>query len=186
MVYPALAAAAGLWLARLRPAPARALAGASAAVTALALALFGVEQRHPRLLAGTIAVERFHGWEAMAAEARVLLREACAEVGCDPAQPYLVPGSYQYAAQLAYYGGYRRLGPAVSRPSQLDVWDDRPDPGEPVVFAGQGAPDPNGLRIVRVQGEGSSGQRRITYGGQRLRDLVVKPYARSAGAVPPG
>ena len=36
-------------------------------------------------------MERFHGWRALAAEARAMAQDACREVGCDPAQPFVYP-----------------------------------------------------------------------------------------------
>jgi 4-amino-4-deoxy-L-arabinose transferase-like glycosyltransferase len=131
LAWPALAAAAGAQLAGWRRARARrALAWGSAALALALLAVFGVEQRSARLLAGSLAVERFHGGRALAREARALSAGACAAAGCDPARPFVVPASYQVAGALGYYGGFDRLGAALERPSQLDVWGERPAPGE--------------------------------------------------------
>jgi 4-amino-4-deoxy-L-arabinose transferase-like glycosyltransferase len=181
MAYPALCAAAAVWLARARPAMARPLVGTSTALAVACLAVFGVEQRHPRLLAGSAAIARFHGWRAMAAEARTITRGACARAGCDPAQPFLVCANYQYAAELAYYGGFRRLGPAVERASQLDLWDERPAPREPLLFVGFERPRSGELGLLRAEGEQATERLSIDYQGERLRDLSVTPFARYAG-----
>ena len=186
LAYPALAAAAGASLARVRPGAARALVGASVALAVALLALFGVEQRHPRLLAGTAAIERFHGWRSLAGQARALARAGCEEVGCDPAHPFLITANYQYAAELAYYGGFRRLGPAVERASQLDVWGERPALGEPFLFMGFDGVGRDFRRAFRAGGERSTERASFEYGGERLRDLSVTPFARFAGDIPRG
>ncbi len=186
MAYPALCAAAAVALCRVRPGVARALVAASVVLAVASLAVFAAEQRRPRLLAGTPIISRFHGWRAMGAEARALAREACGEVGCEAEQPFLVCASYQYAAELAYYGGFRRLGPAVERPSQLDVWGARPGPREPVVFVGVERPGGGEFRLLRADGQGETAQRTIAYQGEPLRQLAVTPFSRYAGDVPRG
>jgi 4-amino-4-deoxy-L-arabinose transferase-like glycosyltransferase len=185
-VYPALAAAAGAALAR-RPAAGRALALGSAALTALLLAGFALELRHPRLLAGTLAVERFHGWRDAAAEVRALTLRGCAEVGCDARDPFTFAVSYQVAAELAFYGGFRRLGPASERRSQLDVWDERPAPGEAFLFVGPEGGVPDAFRREHaVSGEGAAGRFTVRFGGAPLRSLSVTPFAHFAGRAPGG
>ena len=186
MVYPALCAGAAVALARARPRVARALVGASAALAVASLAFFAAEQRHPRFLAGTPVIERFHGWRLMAEEARALVRASCADVACEPEQPFLVCGSYQYAAELAFYGGFRRFGPAVERPSQLDLWGERPAAHEPVLFVGVERPGSGELRLLRAEGAGQTAQRTIAYQGEPLRQLSVTPFSRYAGDVPRG
>jgi 4-amino-4-deoxy-L-arabinose transferase-like glycosyltransferase len=186
LVYPALAAAAGAALAR-RPAAGRSLALGSAAVTALLLAGFAIELRHPRLLAGTLAVERFHGWRDAAAEARALTIRGCAEVGCDARDPFTFAVSYQVASELAFYGGFRRFGPASERRSQLDLWDEQPAPGEAFVFVGSGEGVPEAFRREHeVAGEGTAGRFTVRFAGAPLRSLSVTPFARFAGRTPGG
>jgi hypothetical protein len=158
--------------------------GASAVLALAALAFFGVEQRHPRLLAGTPAIERFHGWRVMAEEARSLARAACGEAGCDPEQPFLVCLSYQYASELAFYGGFRRFGPVVERPSQLDLWGERPEVREPILFVGMRRPGGGELRVLRADGQGETAERTIVYQERALRQLSVTPFSRYAGDVP--
>lgn len=183
LVYPALASAAAAALLR---APARRgprlAVGAAVAVSGALLAIFAVEQRHPRLLAGTPAVERFHGWRAMAAEVRAMAPAACAEVGCDAAQPFVFPASYQYASELAFYGGFRRLGAAAERRSQLDLWDERPAPGEPFLFVGEGVPS-EVRRALAASGERGTATRTIRHRGVALRDVTVTAFAGYAGGL---
>jgi hypothetical protein len=208
LAYPALAAAAGAALAgwRCPSAPAghqrrggvdgeraggsrraaELLAWGSLALTVAVLVVFAAEQRAPRLLAGTPAVERFHGWRALGEAARRAAEARCPEVACDARDPFVLPGSYQYAGELAFYGGFRRLGPAAERVSQLDVWDERPRPGEGILFLGQGPPGSRasstlGARVARPPERSA-----IRWAGRRVRDLLVIPYARSPeGAGPP-
>jgi 4-amino-4-deoxy-L-arabinose transferase-like glycosyltransferase len=184
LAYPALCAAAAVALARLRPRVARALVLGSVALTAALLAVFAAEQRHPRLLAGTPVIERFHGWRALAAQARSLQARACGEVGCDALQPFVVSANYQYAAELAYYGGFRRLGPAVERASQLDVWGERPRPDEPFLFVGFEGVTDGFRRAFRAEGERATERVSIVQHGERLRTLSLTPFARYAGEVP--
>jgi 4-amino-4-deoxy-L-arabinose transferase-like glycosyltransferase len=188
MVYPALCAGAAIALTRAGPRLARSLVAASAVLAAAALVFFGVEQRHPRLLAGTLAIERFHGWRLMAEEARAMARAACADAGvaCQSEQPFLVCRSYQYASELAFYGGFRRIGPVVERPSQYDLWGERPSPREPVLFVGAERPGGGELRLLRAEGAGETAQRTIAYRGVPLRQLSVTPVSRYAGDVPRG
>jgi hypothetical protein len=181
LAYPALAAAAGAALARFSRRTAGALAWGSLALMLAILFAFGVEQRSPRLLAGTPAIERFHGWRALGGAARRAAEARCQEVACDARDPFVFPGSYQYAGELAFYGGFRRLGPAVERESQLDLWGDRPRPGEGFLFIGQ---DPQGSALEPLAPAAEAGRAErsvIMWAGRRVRDLVVIPFARSSG-----
>jgi 4-amino-4-deoxy-L-arabinose transferase-like glycosyltransferase len=199
LTYPALAAAAGATLARWGQPSARRdralaagsrraaalLAWGSLALTAAILVAFGVEQRAPRLLAGTPATERFHGWRALGAAARRAAEARCPEVACDARDPFVFPGSYQYAGELAFYAGFKRLGPAAERESQLDVWGDRPRPGEGFLFIGH---DPSGAGSAAARGGGQErpAQRTpVLWASRRVRDLVVIPFAGTRGAARP-
>jgi 4-amino-4-deoxy-L-arabinose transferase-like glycosyltransferase len=186
LAYPLLAAAAAARLAEARPALRRALVGASVGVGAALLALFGVEQAHPRLLRDRLAYERFHGWRALAAEARRLGAGPCAALGCPQDQPFVFAASYQVAAELAWYGGLRRLGPAVERRSQLDLWDDRPAPGEPFLFVGTDGAGPAFRERFLAGGEGPTERAEIVRDGVRLREVTVTPFARFDGDAPGG
>ena len=184
LVYPALAAAAGARLAVARPFARRVLVAGSAALGLILLALFGVEQARPRLIVGTAAFERFHGWRALADETRRLAAAPCAELGCPEGQPFVFTANYQYASELAYYGGFRRLGPAMERASQLDVWDDRPAPGEPFLFVGLDGVSPALRAELSTAGERATQRARIAQAGVRLRDVTVTAFARFGGEAP--
>jgi hypothetical protein len=185
LVHPALAAAAGAALASFRAGRARVLVLGSAAVTALLLAAFALELRAPRLLAGTPIVERFHGWRDAASRVRALSAKACAEVGCDAAEPFLFTVSYQYAAELAFYGGFRRFGPATDRRSQLDVWGERPGAGEGFLFVGFEEGVSHAFRRdYRASGEGSTERFVVRFAGAPLRGMSVTPFSRFAGGAP--
>jgi 4-amino-4-deoxy-L-arabinose transferase-like glycosyltransferase len=182
LAYPALAAAAGAALARRsRPDVARAVAGASLGVAALLLAAFAVEQVRPHYLAGTPAVERFHGWRDAATHAREMVERACADAGCDPRRPFLFTSSYQYASELAYYGGFRALGPAVDRRSQLDLWDARPPLGGPFLFAGSDGVTAAFRRDFRAIGEGPTERYGVRFHGLPVRDVTMTPFSVFAG-----
>jgi 4-amino-4-deoxy-L-arabinose transferase-like glycosyltransferase len=181
LVFPGLAAAAAVGLARVRAGVARGLVGATVALSLVLLGLFATELRQPRLLAGTLAVERFHGWRDLAGKARALTAEACREIGCDAAQPFVFSANYQYAAALAYYGGFRRLGPTLERTSQLDVWGERPHPGEPFLVVGFDGVSDDFRRAVGGGAEGPTVRAPILQDGEHLRDLTVTPFRRYAG-----
>lgn len=120
VAYPALCAAAAVLIVghvRAR----RWLVAGSMALGLIVALLYAVEVRHPRLFAPNAPpIERFHGWAQQAAQ----IRELCEH-------RFIVPSNYQYASQLAWHLGWRRFGPTWGRPSQFDLWDDAPAPGEP-------------------------------------------------------
>lgn len=166
-VYPALAAAAAAELVRLRPAWSQGLLAFTVGLGMIAAVGFGLEVRNPTLIPpDSEVVRRFRGWPEYAAKARVAAGLACGSVGdppgCRPADPFVYPPNYQEAAELAYYAGWTRFGPAAERPSQLDLWDDEPGRGEAFLvfgnipeerrlFAGEG-PGPVATSEVRLKG----------------------------------
>jgi hypothetical protein len=158
LVYPALAGAAAAALLDLRPVVGRWLLWGSVGLGLAAAAFFASQSRHPTLVAvDTPLVERFRGWREYGARARAAAEEACGRIGrppgCDGRDPFVFPGSYQDAGQLAYYAGWTRLGPASERPSQLDLWNDRPAPGQPFLrWNADPGRDPKAL----FRGEGPS------------------------------
>jgi len=158
LVYPALAGSAAAALARLRPRLARTLVGFSAISGVLVAILFGMEVRNPTLVpADTPFVERFRGWRAFGASARDAAAQACAQIGspagCDGLDPFVFTTGYQEAAELAYYAGWRRFGPGLTRASQLDLWYRPPAPGSQVLESGFGFDEEN--RLFRAEVEGS-------------------------------
>ena len=200
--YPALCAAAALALSRCSRTWARALTGTAVALGVALLATFTALQLLPGPAGGTPAVERFHGWRQAARDVRQLTGEACPRLGCDAGQPFLVTTTYQLAGQLAFYGGYRRFGLATDRPSQLDLWDERPAAAEPFFFVGSAGPTPALARLFPGEGEQPTLRLPATprvelrgRPGERWRPLTVTPYLQLAPAaatagrawnVPPG
>jgi 4-amino-4-deoxy-L-arabinose transferase-like glycosyltransferase len=181
LVYPALCAAAAAALTQARPALARAAVGGSVAISAVLLAGFAVEQRHPRLLAGTAAIARFHGSRQVARELEDVARRTCPALGCDPAQPFVFSVNYQYVGELAFYGGFRRFGPVTERRTQLDLWRDRLGLGEPFFFVGYDGPPAELRQAVPPGAERATVRVPITYAGQRLWQLAVTPFGGQPG-----
>ncbi len=184
--YPAICAAAAVALAGYRPAWRRGLAVASVAVTLLAGAFVGWQIRYPTLVpTDSEMVKRFQGWRRYAAAARESVARACAGIGapagCDPADPFVFPDSYQVAAQLAYYGGWTRFGPASERPSQLDLWARAPRPGEPVVTVGV---IPEAKRLFRASGPSAAVSEAIPLRGVLLHEVRVEAFRSFEAEVP--
>jgi len=125
---PALCAAAAAALARIPFGVRRAAVVMSSAASVAAVIVLGFELRHPRFVAAAnVEVARFHAGRTLAEAVKSRLNGT---------MPFLFTNDYQDAAELAYYGGFTRLGPCLERRSQLDVWDEHPAPGEPFVFLG--------------------------------------------------
>lgn len=185
LAYPGLCAAAAVVLCRL-PAG-RALVAVSVALGLALQIVFGLEARSPRLVApDSPAVERFHGWREFAARAREAAAEACAGIGnppgCDARDPFVFPQDYQYASELAFYAGWRRIGPAENRPTQLDVWNDRPSEGSGFLQVGHAGSDPG--RIALGEGQGRTLTFEVRLGDVKLRDGSVTPFSRFLGLRP--
>ena len=189
LIYPGLAAAAAAQLGRLPPAAGRALLAASVAFGALAAGLYASEVRVPRLLSPTdAAVERFRGRGEFARKARAAAMRACHQLGsprgCDPQDPYVFTGTYQYASQLAFYAGWRHFGPVHQRPSQFDLWRDIPPDGSAFLYVGSGEPPPETDRLFQAAGEGEPVAFDIRVDGQVIRTGAVTPFARFEGLRP--
>ncbi len=144
-----------------------------------------MELHTPRLLEGSVIVRRFHAGKELGRLARAAAEKGCAEIGAPPGcgpDPFVYPSSFQYAGHYAYYAGWRRFGPAEERPSQLDLWNETPAPGEPFLWAGQDrAPPERFRRAVRFSGEGPTVKFQVTYRGVWTRDGVVTPILRYQG-----
>lgn len=189
LAFPGLAAAAGAGLARLRPALARGLVTASVALGVAASGLYAFEVRHPRLIPPTApAVERFRGQADFGRQARAAAASACASIGnpagCDPADPFVFTSTYQVASQLAFYAGWRRFGPAQSRPSQLDLWRDRPPEGSAFLYVGPAGPLAEPIRVFRAEGEGRPVTFQVRVEGVVVRTGGVTPFASFLGPRP--
>lgn len=189
LVYPGLSAAAGAGLARLRPGLARGLLAASVALGVAPVAFYALELRRPHFIEPTAtAVERFRGRAEFGREARRAAARACAAVGspagCDPADPYVFASSYQYASQLAFYAGWRRLGPVQQRPSQFDLWADLPPEGSAFLYVGPSDPPDEPLRLFRAEGQGEPVSFEVRAGGEVIRSGGVTAFARFLGLRP--
>ncbi len=131
LVYPALCGAGAAALLRLRPAWSQGLLAFTVGLGLLFAVGFGLEVRNPTLIPPDSEVmKRFRGWPEFAKRARAAAEQACTSIGsppgCNPADPFVYPSSYQDAAELAFYAGWTRFGPASQRPVQLDLWDAAP------------------------------------------------------------
>lgn len=180
LAYPALCAGAAAGLCALSEPLARRFLAVSLAFGLVLAAAFAKEERRPVLIAGTAAAERFHGWRSFAREARAAAARACAEVGCDARSAFVFPSSYQLAGELAYYGGFRRLGFTSERPSQLDVWGALPAAGEPFLVVDDGAVPAAFRARVRAAGEGPTHRFQAPWPGA-ARTGSVTGFARWLG-----
>ena len=182
LAYPGMCAAAAVVLCRLSAG--RALVAASVALGLALQVAFAVEARSPRLVApDSPAVERFHGWREFAVKAKEAASLACGEIGnppgCDASDPFVYAQDYQYASELAFYAGWRRIGPAQNRPTQLDVWADRPPEGSGFLYVGSAGSDPG--RIALGEGQGRTLSFEVRLGDTRLRIGTVTPFSRFLG-----
>lgn len=189
LVYPAMSgAAAATWTRLRRPWAARGLLWGSAALGLVAAGFFAHQVRHPTLVpVEAPLVERFREWRAWGSRVRAAAEEACGRIGrptgCDPRDPFVFPGSYQDAGQLGFYAGWTRIGPASERPSQLDIWNDRPAPGE--AFLRLGAPAGDDAKAL-FRGEGPSPRVpfEVRLDGAPLRDGAVMAWTHYLGPLP--
>jgi len=185
VAYPGLCALAGVWLARRPPRLAWGLAGAQLGLSTLVLLGFAVEIRHPRLLAGSVVVSRFRSGGGLGRGMKAAAVESCRALGDPPGctqDPFVYPSSYQYAGHLAYYSGWTRLGPAEERASQLDLWADKPRPGEPFLYAGQVAGPEGPFRSqMSFEGEGPKVAFDVRYAGRVVRRGNVTAFRAYRG-----
>lgn len=186
LVYPALCGAAAAGLVGLRPAWGQGLLAATVALGMIFAVGFGLEVRNPRLIPpDSEAVKRFRGWREYAVQARVAAGRACAAIGsppgCDAPDPFVYPGTYQEAAELAFYGGFTRIGPASERPSQLDLWDEHPRSGEPFLTIG-GIPEEK--RLFRARGPTSATSFEVHRFGVVLQRADLAAWTAWEGSLP--
>jgi hypothetical protein len=130
-------------------------------------------------------VRRFRGWPEYAARARAAAGLACGAVGdppgCRPADPCVYPSSYQEAAALAFYAGWTRFGPASERPSQLDLWNDEPRPGEAFLTLGV---IPEEKRLFRAEGPGPTATAEVRFKGAKLHEIQMSAWKDWQGPLP--
>ena len=165
LVYPGLCAAAGAFAATLGTKVARIVVGASVAL-GVALAIgYAVEVRVPRLLRPSSSpIERFHGWRDVVSEVRQAVGEPT---------PFVAPSNYQVAAELAYYGGFRRFGATFARRSQFNIWNDVPAAGERVVMVGLKPPGPDATEKILGRPAAPPAKVESYFAGARIRTLWI-------------
>ena len=186
LVYPALCGAAAAQLVRLRPAWSQGLLAFTVGLGMVFAVGFGLEVRNPTLIPpGSEVVRRFRGWPEYAARARAAAGLACGAVGdppgCRPADPFVYPSSYQEAAALAFYAGWTRFGPASERPSQLDLWNDEPRPGEAFLTLGV---IPEEKRLFRAEGPGPTATAEVRSKGANLHGIQISAWKDWQGPLP--
>jgi len=186
LACPALCGAAAVALVRIRPPWSQGLLAFTVGLGLLAGVVFGLEVRNPTLIPrDSEVVRRFRGWPEFARRARAAADRACASIGplpgCDPANPFVFSLNYQDAAALAFYAGWTRFGPAAERPSQLDVWDDRPRPGEPFLVMGTIPPE---RRLFRAGDPGPRTSFEVRFRGEVLQRSGMEPFRDWQGALP--
>jgi hypothetical protein len=186
LAFPAICAAGAAELVRIRPGVSRALLALSVGLGMAVAVGFGLEVRNPSLIpVGSEAVRRFRGWRDLGERAREAARVSCASVGdpagCRPEDPFVYPGSYQEAAELAFYAGWRRFGPAVERPSQLDLWAETPRPGDAVVSL---VGESDERRLFRAEGPGTRVPAEAVLRGTILHRVEIQAWRSWLGPVP--
>ncbi len=184
--YPAICAAAAAALVRLRPAWSQGLLAFTVGLGMIAAVGFGLELRNPTLVpADSEAVKRFRGWREYAAKARAAAGLSCAAIGdpagCRPDDPFVYTSSYQEAAELAFYAGWTRFGPASERPSQLDLWGAAPRPGDAFVTVGVIPPE---RRLFRAVHAGPPATAEVLVKHQPVHTLEVTAWTGWQEALP--
>jgi hypothetical protein len=130
-------------------------------------------------------MKRFRGWPDFAKRAQAAADRACTSIGnppgCDPENPFVYPSTYQEAAELAFYAGWTRFGPASERPSQLDLWNEHPRPGDPFLAVGT---IPEERRLFTASGAGPRTSFEVLMKGQVLHRCYVEPFRAWEGMLP--
>lgn len=186
LVVPGLCGAAAVLLVHIRTAWSQGLLAFTVGLGMLAAVGFGLEVRNPTLIPlDSEVLKRFRGWPEFAKRAHAAAGSAFTSIGnppgCDPANPFVFPLNYQEAAELAFYAGWTRFGPAAERPSQLDIWDDRPDPGEPFLVLGTIPPE---RRLFQAGAPGPRTSFEVRLKGEVLQRSDMEPFRAWQGALP--
>ena len=181
--FAPLCAAAGAWLAARRAG--RPLVAVHVALGLVAAVGLAWGQRDPRF-AGSAVYDRFHGWADFAGRMHRAAAEGCAEarLSCDLRDPFVFPANYRYAGQIAFYGGWRRLGQGIGRASQLDLWNEQPRPGEPVLVVAD-SPETLDEFLRRARADQRAPARSFEIRGANgalMRRGIVAPFTGFAGA----
>jgi hypothetical protein len=77
------------------------------------------------------------------------------------------------AAELAYYGGFRRFGATFARRSQFNIWNDVPAAGERVVMVGLQPPGPNATERILGRPAAPPAKVESYFAGARIRTLWI-------------
>jgi hypothetical protein len=130
--------------------------------------------------------DRFHGWREFAARMHEAAAAGCGEAGlrCDLHDPFVFPANYRYAGQIAFYGGWQRLGRGIGRASQLDLWDEQPRQGEPVLVVAD-SPETFADFRARARADERAPPRSFDIrgaNGKLIRRGLVAPFTGFAGA----
>jgi 4-amino-4-deoxy-L-arabinose transferase-like glycosyltransferase len=186
LVVPAICGAAAVALVRIRPAWSQGLLAFTVGLGMLAAVGFGLEVRNPTLIPlDSEVLKRFRGWPEFAKRARAAAGIACISIGnppgCDPSNPFVFPVNYQDAAELAFYAGWTRFGPAAERPSQFDIWDDHPRSGGAFLVLGV---IPEEKRLFRAEGPGPRTSFEVLMKGEVLHRADIEPFWAWHGALP--
>jgi len=164
--YPAICAAAAAELASWRPRFARPLTGATIALGVVAMGWYGVEVRAPHFLKPwSPPIERLHGWKEIIPEVLAASHGAT----------FIYASNYQYAGELAYYGGVRRLGFTFDRRSQFDLWGEKPAPGEHAVVVSADPLNEEVRRLLDVDPAQEATKVTSHFAGAEIRHLFVTP-----------
>jgi 4-amino-4-deoxy-L-arabinose transferase-like glycosyltransferase len=170
LLYPGLCAAAGAALCAIGPRWRTRLVVGSVAFGCALAAVTASELRHPRWLAPSRPpLKRILGGRDLAAKVRQT-------VG-DRTDVFVIASRYQLAACLAFYGGWHRFGPTYGRPSQLDIWNERPSPGEPVVVVAYERVDPAITSALGLVGKTTDTVVVVEWRGHPLYNVGVAKFA---------
>ena len=169
-LYPGLCAASAAALLRMPPRWRTWLVAGSVAFGCLLTVVTAAELRHPRLLSPARAPLR------RILAGRDLVAKVQHALG-DRTEAFVFPSRYQLASYLAFYGGWQRFGPTFGRPSQLDIWNETPRPGEPIVVVTYERVDPAIANRLGLVGQTIDTVVEVEWHGQPLYKVGVAKFA---------
>jgi 4-amino-4-deoxy-L-arabinose transferase-like glycosyltransferase len=170
LLYPGLCAAAAAALSDIGAWWRTRLVVGSVAFGCVLAAVAAAELRHPRLLSpDRPPLRRIVGGRDVAAKVHQVVGSAT--------DHFIIPSRYQLAASLAFYGGWRRFGPSYNRPSQLDIWQDKPRPDEPIVVVSYERVDPAAVERLGLVGRSLDAVVVVEWRGRPLYNVGVATFA---------
>ena len=170
LLYPGLCAATGAVLSTMSARWRTRLVVGSVAFGCVLTAVAAAELRHPRLLSpDRPPLRRIVAGRDVAAKVHHVVGGATDQ--------FIIPSRYQLAAVLAFYGGWTRFGPSYNRPSQLDIWNERPRPGEPIVVVSYERVDPLAVERLGLVGKMLDTVVPVEWRGRRLYNIGVATFA---------